>query len=938
MKRILLNGNWKFRTDKENALTEKKAYEHILEAEHTVSVPSPIQDLMYLREEYPSIAMNNAYLGTAWYETEFEAQHLEDEYVSLCFNGVCPYATVYINGSFAGEISNPHIAHTFDITKLVNSGKNRLTVLIEEKNKDLLGGLRFDVLNWSGIYGDVSIIIDKNAYYFGDFVSTSLEDNAFEIGCNVKTDCNLEYEIEIFDKDISVLKSDAVLKDDLIKAIFPLDGMKLWNTDSPHIYKAEIKAVSNGEFFNSHSFEFGLRELKSEGTRIYLNGKPLYIFGGGEEYFSVDIMPLKDREIIRKRFSKLKEMGFNFFRYHTHVPSIEEIEEADRMGLLLSAEIPVLSNFNRIKDIEKGYEILKAYVNQTKAHPSLAIYCLGNEGAQLLVREDGACDIAKKGYEIIKQNTKNQFAIICFGFQGEAPQLENDMWTPHIWSQEFRWAYQGLTQTPWDFLDSSIEGHPCVIHEYGKFGIFPDVRLDDFIRETGYKLSVKEHTDGLFEESSDLYELLPQIQKNSRLLALDCIKLSFEAMRRKNYISGYVFWTLFYMGVRSSGFCDDYGNECFFDPKILKNGANSPLGIFVDKDFSGRTYYSTEKDTLSITVSNFSYDDIENAYIECRISDKSGIIYSFKKENVSIPVGNAEIKAEFEYAMHVVNCETELFIEFSLNKDGKILCKNNTKVWCYPIRRAIMPKCSVIHIKNKGLNDNIYSSVNNITDIWNYISVVLGCVIPEYGFNPTEDNIVGYLELTLKKRKPSFMITDMFDDVAKIMLENGVPVFFIDSGNFPESFYPEKIPANAHFFDLNNFYAPFRSGWDEGNVATIIKGNTCLCEEKEDTYADLRYFDMTDGAMPLLTKSVITEMGIKNPEVQFRLIQKIKDKSKTTKNISVYFEKIQKKKVNDCFYFMKGTINKTPVIISSCNYFKDANGKYIFTKVLEEKN
>ena len=119
MKRILLNGNWKFRTDKENALTEKKAYEHILEAEHTVSVPSPIQDLMYLREEYPSIAMNNAYLGTAWYETEFEAQHLEDEYVSLCFNGVCPYATVYINGSFAGEISNA--LHNFIIVLKVGA-------------------------------------------------------------------------------------------------------------------------------------------------------------------------------------------------------------------------------------------------------------------------------------------------------------------------------------------------------------------------------------------------------------------------------------------------------------------------------------------------------------------------------------------------------------------------------------------------------------------------------------------------------------------------------------------------------------------------------------------------------------------------------------------------------------------------------------------------
>ena len=42
------------------------------------------------------------------------------------------------------------------------------------------------------------------------------------------------------------------------------------------------------------------------------------------------------------------------------------------------------------------------------------------------------------------------------------------------------------------------------------------------------------------------------------------------------------------MGLRSSGFCDDYGNECIVDSKILKNGPNSPLGIFIDKDFKGR--------------------------------------------------------------------------------------------------------------------------------------------------------------------------------------------------------------------------------------------------------------------------------------------------------------------------------------------------------------
>ena len=41
--------------------------------------------------------MNNAYLGTVWYETEFECEINNDEYALLTFDGICPYATVYLN-------------------------------------------------------------------------------------------------------------------------------------------------------------------------------------------------------------------------------------------------------------------------------------------------------------------------------------------------------------------------------------------------------------------------------------------------------------------------------------------------------------------------------------------------------------------------------------------------------------------------------------------------------------------------------------------------------------------------------------------------------------------------------------------------------------------------------------------------------------------------
>jgi hypothetical protein len=42
--------------------------------------------------------------------------------------------------------------------------------------------------------------------------------------------------------------------------------------------------------------------------------------------------------------------------------------------------------------------------------------------------------------------------MIGFGVQGERPELPNDIESPHLWSDHFTWAYDGLACVPWRFL------------------------------------------------------------------------------------------------------------------------------------------------------------------------------------------------------------------------------------------------------------------------------------------------------------------------------------------------------------------------------------------------------------------------------------------------------------------------------------------------------
>lgn len=147
----------------------------------------------------------------------------------------------------------------------------------------------------------------------------------------------------------------------------------------------------------------GFRTFTAEHGQLLLNGEPLMLRGVGHEYFSVSISPLIDKALIRRRFQCIKAHGFNFCRYHTHPPTEEELCIADEVGILLSSEIALISNMSKVSPAEKCLTILEKQILATKHHPSMGIYCLGNEGSQIMVANYLEREKALAGYQLIKR-------------------------------------------------------------------------------------------------------------------------------------------------------------------------------------------------------------------------------------------------------------------------------------------------------------------------------------------------------------------------------------------------------------------------------------------------------------------------------------------------------------------------------------------------------
>lgn len=889
--------------------------------EFVINIPCALQACAELGSKYPSEAMPNAYLGSAVFKRSFYINETE-KIVTLTFCGIMPFGTVFVNGKRVGTAEYCQAAFTFDISDAVHIGENSVEVCVEEKNLDLIGGMRFDLVQWSGIFDDVFLEVCTTKIKEPEIIYNS-ENETASVAVSV-SNIGVKAVLEIYDGEKCLEICEGYPENDRLVFDFSTAALEKWSPESPKLYTACIKTPGD-----TLEFKLGLRSFKPCGDRLLLNDIPFYAFGGGDEYFSPTISPLRDKEIIRQRYKKIKEMGFNFYRFHTHSPTAAELEVCDELGIMVSVEIPILSNFSRIADTEKGLEILAEYIKQTRTHPCIADYCLGNEGVQLLVKDKAEHETARAGYRVIKENTSYQLAMLCFGYQGEVPELDNDIMTPHLWSQEFRWAYQGLAKTPWSFIQGTLSEKPCIVHEFGKYGVWPSDREDKYYLDDGYHMSNVKYNDLLFENSG-LEKERERIIKNSRSLSTLCAKTAFESMRRNSGISGYIYWTMFRMGIRAGGLCDDFGERSDCDAQSLRNSANAPLGLFFDRDFSGRTFTGGEQAEFNITVSNFSHKPVKNASLTVSLDDGE-CCRTETFVGIDCALGEISVKGSTELVMSGYPEMRELRLTAELSEEGTPISKNSMRLWCYPNKKINSSDRIVYHVHDAGLEKNLKSHINICVDLWSWISILTGCVIPEYGFIPSDDKIMDYIAAALNKLKPSLVICDRMDEVSDKLIAAGVPVLFIDSGAFDSTLYPEVIPGNS-FFDLNRFYAPFRTSWDEGNSATLIDGE--LFDGCED-FADLRWYSCIEDSTALLRSRVIERLGLTDIENSVRLIQRVKDKVKVSKNSTVYFEKTQKKCINDCVYYIDGRSKGVRTAVASMNLFADACGRYTFGKIVD---
>lgn len=322
------------------------------------------------------------YEGTVWYKKSFDFKNVAaDKKVFLYFGAVNYKCDVYLNGKKLGAHKGGFTPFNFEIPQdLLKEKENFLVVKVDNKRyADEIPTLNTDWWNYGGITRDVQLVLVPQNFirdYSIQLSKTSLSTKEKKIEGWIKFSAPVNENILLeipglkFKKEIAVSGDSAAFN-------FTLPALELWSYQRPKLY--QIILTSKDDKVKD---KIGFRTIEVQGSRILLNGKPIFLRGiciheeiadqGRRAYSKADALQL---------LKQVKELNANMVRL-AHYPHNENmVRMADSLGILVWSEIPVYwtIDFGNAEVLQKAKQQLNEMITRDRNRCSIIIWSVGNE-------------------------------------------------------------------------------------------------------------------------------------------------------------------------------------------------------------------------------------------------------------------------------------------------------------------------------------------------------------------------------------------------------------------------------------------------------------------------------------------------------------------------------------------------------------------------------
>ena len=491
-----------------------------------------------------------------------------------------------------------------------------------------------------------------------------------------------------------------------------IENPKLWwpfNYGEPHLYNVKITAQNNQGESTQVSEEFGIRKVETylgEDERIYkINGRRIYPKGGN---WVIDMMLNWNSSRYEKEILLTKNANLNILRVWgpTGVPPKALFRAADKYGVLMWQDF--LNDFWGTFKNTPGYQpeiglfekatidVVKKYRN----HPSLIIWCGGNEGVnpreklitqQILPEYDG-----RGTRHYLKQSDGD-------GLHGGGPYhtLEPKEYFVHPklhgFSSEIGPSGVPVYESVCKFMPNVGENWLAGRFPLDKVWAFHDA--NDWPGTDTRKFSSYDNIVRTYYGISDTIDTQKGVQEyldKAQLVNYDVYRASIEAINR-------LLWT------KGSGILLWKSNSSWpsLTWQVYDWYLQAHAGYYGTKKAASNVHVQWNRDNNSISVINMSGDELNDVEVCMQAYDVSGKMLKTASEKFSLGVDSVStigMKVEVP-----VNAE---FLKLSINTiDNRTLADNfywvsqNNDFRCFA--NIAQPKLMVKILEKKDLSEQL---------------------------------------------------------------------------------------------------------------------------------------------------------------------------------------------------------------------------------------
>lgn len=385
-----LNGTWAFREDPKDQGVHDQWY---LAANWQEGSWVPITVPFSPGSQASGVSVNDA-TQVVWYHRQFECpdwrnkdQKLTDVLLNI---GACDYRTdVYVNGHHVGCHQGGYTPIQLSVAPYLKAGTNSIVVRAADTDSwqqprgkqagDTRWPIDYDAI--IGIWQTVWLEPVAENYVTSIFARFDMNTGELSVTLGLAQQSQGAARVGLMRDDGPAQWQQASANNrNEVSVVLDVIQPQLWSPERPYLYDLVIELQDAAEVMLDRVDSYtGLREVRCEAGAILVNQKPVFLRGVLDQgYFPQGWYTAPDDETLRRDVELTKAMGFNFVRKHQKIEDPRYLYWADKLGLMVWAEMPA----GRIFSDHLSSALTQQWpdaLRRDRSHPSIVGWVVFNE-------------------------------------------------------------------------------------------------------------------------------------------------------------------------------------------------------------------------------------------------------------------------------------------------------------------------------------------------------------------------------------------------------------------------------------------------------------------------------------------------------------------------------------------------------------------------------